>query len=259
MRWVGVAAALVLLSFPARADIRVVISKPSQQMAVSVDGAAPYVWTISTGKPGYTTPSGNFNAIRLEEVYYSKKYDDAPMPNAVFFYGGYAIHGTLEERHLGNAVSHGCVRLSRAHAATLFGLVRAHGMNRTRIVISDEPLRAAAPVARYDRGPSFEQATIGRDYDDGYRRDDRGRQGESYDASARRYDRGYQSRGLGARAPAYRGFEQFAAPRYQNEPSRRVYWDETPRRYSGAREQLVPGRTYSEAEMRRIMRDNGWR
>ena len=58
-------------------------------------------WTVSTGRDGYTTPSGSFRAIRLEEVYYSKKYDDAPMPNAVFFYGGYAIHGTFEERRLG--------------------------------------------------------------------------------------------------------------------------------------------------------------
>jgi hypothetical protein len=257
MRWVGVAVALVLLSFPARADIRVVISKSSQQMAVSVDGAAPYIWTISTGKPGYTTPSGNFNAIRLEEVYYSKKYDDAPMPNAVFFYGGYAIHGTLEERRLGRPVSHGCVRLSRANAVTLFGLVRAHGMSRTRIVISDEPLRGVGPVARYDeRGMPFERGMIGRGYAEGYRRDDRGYQGPSYDASARGYDRGY--RAVEIRAPGDRGFAQFAEPR-RNEPARRVYWDETPRRYPGAREQLVPGRVYSEAEMRRIARDNAWR
>jgi hypothetical protein len=258
MRWVGVAVALVLLSFPARADIRVVISKSSQQMAVSVDGAAPYIWTISTGKPGYTTPSGNFNAIRLEEVYYSKKYDDAPMPNAVFFYGGYAIHGTLEERRLGRPVSHGCVRLSRANAVTLFGLVRAHGMSRTRIVISDEPLRGFGPVARYDiRGAPFERGMIGRGYDEGYRRDERAYRGASYDTSARHYDRG--SRGIETRAPSYRGFEQFAEPRYRNESSRQVYWGEAPRGYPGAREQLVPGRVYSEAEMRRITRDNGWR
>jgi len=92
---------MVMLSAPAHADIRIFISKSSQQMAVSVDGAPPMYWTVSTGRDGYTTPSGSFRAIRLEEVYYSKKYDDAPMPNAVFFYGGYAIHGTFEERRLG--------------------------------------------------------------------------------------------------------------------------------------------------------------
>src|SRR6185295_193394 len=69
--------------------------------------------------------SGGFRAIRLEEVYFSKKYDDAPMPNSVFFYGGYAIHGTMEESRLGSPVSHGCVRLARANAETLFALARA--------------------------------------------------------------------------------------------------------------------------------------
>jgi hypothetical protein len=97
---------------------------------------------------------------------------------------------------------------------------------------------------------------IGRGYAEGYRRDDRGYQGPSYDASARGYDRGY--RAVEIRAPGDRGFAQFAEPR-RNEPARRVYWDETPRRYPGAREQLVPGRVYSEAGMRRIARDNAWR
>src|SRR6185295_11120962 len=92
--------------------------------------------------------SGGFRAIRLEEVYFSKKYDDAPMPNAVFFYGGYAIHGTMEESRLGQPVSHGCVRLARSNAAQLFAMVRAHGMSRTHITITDAPLSYGVPMAR---------------------------------------------------------------------------------------------------------------
>jgi hypothetical protein len=147
MRWV-VAAALLLLPAAAQADVLITISKAHQQMDVSVDGAPAYHWTVSTGRPGYATPTGSFRAIRLERVYFSRKYDDAPMPNAVFFHGGYAIHGTFEERRLGRAVSHGCVRLARANAAALFALVRAHGMARTRIVVVDGVAPGEVPVAR---------------------------------------------------------------------------------------------------------------
>jgi len=234
MRFVGAAIALLMLSAPAHADIRVLISKSSQQMAVSVDGAPPMYWTISTGRDGYTTPSGSFRAIRLEEVYYSKKYDDAPMPNAVFFYGGYAIHGTFEERNLGRPVSHGCVRLSRAHAATLFQLVRAHGMSNTRIVITDEPLRGIGPVARYD-----------------------GRGGYTYDPGPVRYERGYPPGTAMMGPPNYRGFDQFGDPGTRVERQRRVYWDEAPPRR--VPRELVPGRVYTDAEMRRAFRDNNWR
>jgi hypothetical protein len=120
---------------PAEAGLRVYINKSSQSMTVSVDGGRSFHWPVSTGRDRYDTPSGRFRAIRLARVYYSKKYDDAPMPTSVFFHGGYAIHGTYEESKLGRPASHGCVRLSRAHAAILFDLVRVHGMSNTSITI----------------------------------------------------------------------------------------------------------------------------
>ena len=130
MRRIGIIAlgAKLCLAAPAKAELLVNISKSQQQMTVSIDGAPTYHWTVSTGRSGYDTPSGSFRALQLERVYYSKKFDDAPMPHLVFFYGGYAIHGTYEESKLGNPVSHGCVRLPCANAETLFALVRArHG------------------------------------------------------------------------------------------------------------------------------------
>jgi hypothetical protein len=142
MRGIAIAAwgALLCLAVPARAEILVTISKAQQQLVVAVDGQETYRWPVSTGKPGDDTPSGHFTAFRLEQVYFSKKYDDAPMPNAVFFHDGYAVHGTMEESRLGRPVSHGCVRLSRANAETLFALVSARGMHNTRFVVSDAPL-----------------------------------------------------------------------------------------------------------------------
>lgn len=155
MRWVGLAAACLVLGLSGQADASLLIniSKSQQQVTVSVDGAAAYRWPVSTGRAGWDTPSGSFHAIRLERVYYSKKFDDAPMPNSVFFYGGYAMHGTFEESKLGRPASHGCVRLHRANAAVLFELVRQHGMQNTRVVVSDgpamsAPLQAYAPATR---------------------------------------------------------------------------------------------------------------
>lgn len=245
MRRLGLGFAAVIASIfaldHALADVHVTISKSQQTMLVAIDGGPTYRWPISTGRDGYNTPNGNFNAIRLERVYYSKKYDDAPMPNSVFFYGGYAIHGTYEERNLGRPASRGCIRLSRANAAHLFSLVRAHGMSRTHISITDGPLRSyGVPMARgHDR------------YERGYERS----------LAARSVPERYTGRTVEPRS--HIGFQQFgneASSRYVQpriiEQRPRVEWrDERPRE----RGLIVPGRAYSEAEYRRLMRAEGWR
>jgi lipoprotein-anchoring transpeptidase ErfK/SrfK len=68
-------------------------------------------------------------------MWYSRKYDMSPMPNSIFFLGGYAIHGTGYVNGLGRPASHGCVRLAPGNAAALFNLVRGR-MGSTRITIS---------------------------------------------------------------------------------------------------------------------------
>lgn len=121
----------------ARADVQVEVDVGSQTMDVYIDGQHRHSWAVSTGRDGYETPGGSFRARRLEEVWFSTLYDDAPMPHAIFFNGGIAIHGTYDVRHLGRAVSHGCVRLSPGNAARLFSLVERHGLARTRITVND--------------------------------------------------------------------------------------------------------------------------
>jgi lipoprotein-anchoring transpeptidase ErfK/SrfK len=80
---------------------------------IVVDGTQRYDWPVSTGLPGYSTPSGTYTASSMNEIWYSKQWDDAPMPHAVFFTKeGHAIHGTNEVQRLGKTASHGCVRLS---------------------------------------------------------------------------------------------------------------------------------------------------
>jgi lipoprotein-anchoring transpeptidase ErfK/SrfK len=133
-------AAIVLSGLaltPARADVVVQIDKSSQRMAVSIDGTMRYSWPVSTGRDGYGTPSGVFHPQSMARHYFSRKYYNAPMPHAIFFYYGFAIHGTNDISRLGGPASHGCVRLHPSHAAALFALVERNGPRNARIEISN--------------------------------------------------------------------------------------------------------------------------
>jgi lipoprotein-anchoring transpeptidase ErfK/SrfK len=62
---------------------------------------------------------------------------------------GHAIHGSYDTRHLGTAVSHGCVRLNPANAAKLFALVQEQGVTNATVVISGgAPAVARTPTRR---------------------------------------------------------------------------------------------------------------
>jgi len=119
--------------------ILVVIDKPTQEMKVFVDDVERYSWKVSTGIRRYDTPSGRYTARSMNEIWYSKQWDDAPMPHAIFFTGkGHAIHGTEETKRLGRPASHGCVRLAPENATTLFALVKETGLDKTEIVLNGD-------------------------------------------------------------------------------------------------------------------------
>ena len=120
------AASLGLWAAPAAAA-NVTIDLSTQRMHVESATGASFDWPVSTARAGYVTPTGSFTPERFAEVYHSKKYDNAPMPHAIFFYYGFAIHGTNEVRHLGQPASHGCVRLAPGNATKLFSLMRSEG------------------------------------------------------------------------------------------------------------------------------------
>jgi len=133
----------------ARADVVITVNKTTQRLDVSVDGAHRYAWPVSTARWGYRTPNGSYRPQRLARQWYSRKYDMSPMPHSIFFNGGYAIHGSYEISHIGRPASHGCIRLSPAHAATLFALVESHRSD-TRIVVTGES-PSAVMIARSQR------------------------------------------------------------------------------------------------------------
>lgn len=122
-----------------------------QLMTVAEHGAPLHTWQISSARYGYRTPTGTFQPTWMAKMWYSRQYDLAPMPHAIFFHKGVAIHGTYATRALGNPASHGCVRLALANAATLYKLVTRHGKERTQIVVHGTPDHSTAGrVARFE-------------------------------------------------------------------------------------------------------------
>ena len=147
---VACAASNVLAS-----NILIQIDKPSQTMTVAVDGQVQYRWPVSTGATGFSTPTGSYTPFRMEVMHYSREWDNAGMPHAIFFTKrGHSIHGS-DHPGLGTAVSHGCVRLSLPNAVTLYQLVQADGMANTRVVVrgSDPPGYRAPTLPPTQRQP----------------------------------------------------------------------------------------------------------
>ena len=152
-----VAAIIALVTFAqaAHANVMIIIDKSAQKMTVTVNGEDRYTWPVSTGRDGYDTPSGDFQPFRMEKDHFSREWDDAPMPNSIFFTKiGHAIHGTYEVRNLGRPASHGCVRLAPQNAATLYALVKDEGVFNTRVRLIGEIPKSSDLVASRDRGNS---------------------------------------------------------------------------------------------------------
>jgi len=120
----------------ARPSVVARIDIGTQTMTVSRNGAVVDRWKVSTAGKGYRTPTGQYRPTRMHRMWYSRKYDNSPMPHSIFFRGGYAIHGTGSIKRLGTPASHGCVRLHPKNAARLFALVREAGARNTSIVIT---------------------------------------------------------------------------------------------------------------------------
>src|ERR1700712_118336 len=168
---IAFSALTLLASGAAQAKVAITVDKDNQQMTVAVDGVERYHWPVSTGIPSRETPSGSFRTFRMEEDHFSKEFDDAPMPHSIFFTKvGHAIHGTDSVNRLGSPASHGCVRLSRANASTLYALVQKEGVLNTTVALTGSSQialarnprsRANTAVARRDPAQQYDQQYSG--------------------------------------------------------------------------------------------------
>jgi hypothetical protein len=146
--------------------LMILISIPEQTMHVYRNGILIGRSTVSTGSKGHETPGGVFSILEKNKTYYSKKYDNAPMPNMQrLTWTGIAMHsGQLP----GYAASHGCVRLPYDFSQLLFATTNSGGT----VIIGDGktpvPRLASNPglmLAPKDFSPEMVHALAKNDYD----------------------------------------------------------------------------------------------
>lgn len=205
-------------------QILVNIDKSTQEMTVFVNGVERHTWPVSTGTRGYATPSGSYTASSMNEIWYSKQWDNAPMPHAVFFTKrGHAIHGTNEVKRLGQPASHGCVRLSPANAKTLFQMVKVAGLENTQVVLTGMTPGGEGPPAVASQTPP-KQYRVPRGYNPWFERPM-----PPPDAYMEPRRRGLFGFGRRNRNNA----QGFNAPRYQQQPRYQQPRGLGPRGYGG--------------------------
>ena len=102
----------------AMGPMTVIVSLDEQRAYVYRNGLLIAVTTVSTGKPGYETPTGVFTILQKDKDHHSNLYNNAPMPyQQRLTWGGVALHaGGLP----GYPESHGCIHLPSAFAQKLF-------------------------------------------------------------------------------------------------------------------------------------------
>jgi len=135
--WAACAALILSLLPQAVLADRIVarVSISAQRMHVYQDGMLVHEWPVSTARSGKVTPQGEWTAQWLSRNHRSSRYNNAPMPYAIFYSGHYAIHGTDQIGRLGRPASAGCVRLHPDNARVLFRMVQQEGTDNMRVVV----------------------------------------------------------------------------------------------------------------------------
>jgi hypothetical protein len=101
---------------PCTVTAKACVSLSEKQAWLLDDGKIVYgPVKIMPGKKGSTTPVGTWHVLSKEKMHLSREFDNAPMPNSVFFYNGVAFHqGSLGK------YSNGCVHLSAGASLKFF-------------------------------------------------------------------------------------------------------------------------------------------
>lgn len=119
-----------------RGEVVLIISLAEQALHVYRGGELVGVSTISTGRPGYETPRGVYTILQKKKRHFSNLYDNAPMPFMQrLTWDGLALHAG---RLPGHPDSHGCIRLPKGFAQSLYGVT-----NYDTVVIVAEEMETA--------------------------------------------------------------------------------------------------------------------
>src|SRR5256884_3881425 len=146
--------------------LMVLVSIPQQTMHVYRNGILIGRSTVSTGSKGNATPGGVFSILEKKQEHYSKKYDNAPMPNMQrLTWTGIAMHsGNLP----GYPASHGCIRLPFDFSQLLFNETSKGGTVVVRDGKTPVPHLASNPglmLAPKDFTPEMLRPLASNEYD----------------------------------------------------------------------------------------------
>lgn len=113
-----------------------IVNLKTQRATLFRNGVPIGASTVSTGRPGYSTPTGVFTILQKHVEHYSSTYDNAPMPYMQrLTWRGVALHaGKLP----GYPASHGCIRLPPGFAQLLYGVTRL-GMTVVITEVAETP------------------------------------------------------------------------------------------------------------------------
>lgn len=137
LQYIFVICAFWGIAGSASAELVAKVDVSEQRMRVYLNGEHLYTWPVSTARRGKYTPRGSWKAKYLSKHHRSSRYNNAPMPYAIFYSGHYAVHGTNQINRLGRPASAGCVRLHPDNAAVLFSMAQDVGLAQTRVIVGN--------------------------------------------------------------------------------------------------------------------------
>lgn len=140
---------------------RIVVSIPDRKLAVIEQQRVVRIFRVAVGAPVSPTPTGTFEIVNLvsEPTYFHSGAVIPPSPDSPvgsrwigLSQKGYGIHGTNEPNSIGNAASHGCIRLRNRDVEELFEMVRVQDL----VEIRSEPDEEVAAIFQHEDVPAPE-------------------------------------------------------------------------------------------------------
>jgi lipoprotein-anchoring transpeptidase ErfK/SrfK len=109
-------------SAPLQTGKSIVVSTESQRIYAYENGRLVKSYLVSTGLPATPTVKGEFKIYvkYLADDMQGADYFLPQVPYTMYYYRGYAIHGTYWHNKFGRPMSHGCVNLPPEHAQWFF-------------------------------------------------------------------------------------------------------------------------------------------
>jgi lipoprotein-anchoring transpeptidase ErfK/SrfK len=134
---------------------QIVVSLEDRKLALIEDGQVKKIYSVAVGKPSTPSPEGTFTIERrvANPVYHHGDRTVEAGPNnpvGTRWMGlstkGYGIHGTNEPKSIGQAASHGCIRMAKADLEEFYALVAVGDQVQIVGAHNDQTARLFVPV-----------------------------------------------------------------------------------------------------------------